>query len=66
MHDCNVFRMHPDNLAMPNQDGENKVETPLSLLPPTTPAHQFTPADFIKKIIKINSSLFSNFKDGKF
>ena len=35
-------------------------------MPPTTPAHQSTQSKIIKKRIKRDASLFSNFKDGKF
>ena len=66
LHDHTVFRMHPNNLAILSQAGEIKVITHRSLLPPTTPMHQLTLAEMIKKSIKRDASLLSNFKDWKF
>ena len=65
-HNHNVFRTHPDNLAMLSHVGCIKVTTPLSLFPSTVPAHQLTPDEMFKKITKRDPSLFSNFKDENF
>ena len=51
---------------MLSQDEDVKVETSRSFLPSTKPTYKLTPAEMLKKRIKRDASLFSNFKDRRF
>ena len=66
MNDYDVLRTHSDNLTILSQSGDVKASTSRSIMPPAVLVHQFSSADIFNKSIKRDSSLFSNFKHGKF
>ena len=60
--DCNAIRTHPENLTILSQARDVRVPTPRNLLAPNPPNDEHTPAEILKKSIKIHVSLFSKSK----